>query len=393
MRKKYMGYKAYDYLGNYSPLELTCGDERVPEYLIPLTLEQELRVEKLRESNLFIGLHDHIELLPNDIFRDMSAYMKNGRRNTAYSQISRSYYDVVFEGLGGTLSKVSSPCGGKWDDCIYDIGMRSCDISHQDLLVKCETIEDIQKAKENGKIGWVMGMEDAQSIENELDRLDILYGFGLRTIGITYSASNYLASGGQDKSDCGLTGFGVKAIERMNKLGFLIDCAHSSNKTIIQVTEISQSPIVLSHIGARNLWNTNRMATDEALIAVAKNGGLVGVEAAPHTTMVSKDEEHTVYSVMKHFEYVRDLIGIDHVMFGTDLLYGDHVKLHNFAKGSIKSEHLDGMTKVDYVLGMENPTEASKNILRYLVMNNYPDEDIKKVLSGNLLRVLQNTWK
>ncbi len=393
MLNRYQGYEAWDYLGEEKPtINVSCGDCRVPEFLIPLTSEEVVRLEKIRRDNIFIGLHDHYDLLPDDIFQDMALYMKNGRRGIGYAQIARGAYDVIFEGVGGVLTRVSSSTGGKWDDCIYDIGMRSCDVAHQDYLVKCLSVEDIRKAKEDGRVGWVIGLEDAQSIENEIDRLDILYGLGVRVMGLTYSSSNYTGSGGQDRTDSGLSNFGIRVVERMNKLGILIDCAHSSEKSIIDVTEVSSAPIILSHIGARALWDTRRMATDECLVAVAAKGGVIGIECAPHTTMTSKTEEHTFYSAITHFEYVRDLVGIDHVMFGGDTLYGDHVKLHQFTKGTIKAEHKSGAVSVPYVKGAENPTEMSKNILRYLVCSNYSDNDIAKVMGGNLLRVLDQAW-
>ena len=392
MNKNYNGYKAWDYLANYKTFPLSSGDQCFPEFLIPLTEKQEIRVKKMQEKYILIGLHDHVDLLPKDIFKDMDAYMRGGRRGIGYAQLARGSYNAVFDGVGGVMTRVNSSAGGKWADCIHDIGMRSCDVAHQELLVKCLTVADLKRAKANGQIGWVMGIEDAESIENEIDRLDVLYGLGIRMMGLTYSSSNYTGSGGQDRTDAGLSNFGIKVVERMNQLGILIDCAHSSEKSILDVVEISKHPIVLSHIGARALWNTKRMASDECLKAVAAAGGVIGVECAPHTTMTSKDEEHTIYSAIKHLEYIRDLVGIDHVMFGGDTLYGDHVALHNFMRGSLKIERSDGMTTVPYVKGAENPTELSKNVVRYLVSANYSDEDIGKIMGGNLLRVLDQVW-
>ena len=104
---------------------------------------------------------------------------------------------------------------------------------------------------------------------------------------------------------------------------------------------------------------------------------------------------------MEHFEYVRALVGIDHVGFGPDTVYGDHVGLHGaYASAlSIKdsrrgggSSHEGDHPKVDYVEGLENPTEGSTNILRWLVRAGYDDEDIAKVMGGNALRVLRQVW-
>lgn len=393
MKANYKGYKAYDYLGaEYKGLRPSPGAQRVEEYLIPLNEEQEKRAEEVVAKNIFIALHDHAELLPDDIPNEMDQYRKLGRRVIAYKALAESNYDVVFDAVCGSMAKCASNAGWKWEEALWDMGMRLCDIAHQDFVIKCETLEDIYRAKREGKVAWIIGMESGAPIENELDRLDVLYGLGLRQMGLTYSSSNSIGAGGQDKYDSGLTDFGRKVVGRMNKLGILIDGAHSSSRTILDTVEISSKPIVLSHIGARAMWNTSRMATNEVMKAVASAGGLIGVEAAPHTTMTDKNEAHTCYSVIKHFEYIRDLVGIDHVTFGTDTLYGDHVALHGASKKYIKADVADDMVRVPYVKGMENMTEISKNIVRYLVKENYSDEDIAKVMGGNILRILKGTW-
>ena len=100
---------------------------------------------------------------------------------------------------------------------------------------------------------------------------------------------------------------------------------------------------------------------------------------------------------MEHFEYVKDLIGIDHVTLGPDTLYGDHVALHHafdattLSTGDPGAEEL-GYTEVPYVKYIENPTEASWNIPRWLIKHGYTDEEIGKVLGGNTIRVLEEVW-
>jgi membrane dipeptidase len=190
----------------------------------------------------------------------------------------------------------------------------------------------------------------------------------------------------------------------MNEVGMAIDCAHSSDRTTLDTIECSRKPIFLSHTGARSLWNIKRLAPDEVLKACADKGGVIGIEAAPHTTLTEKHPLHDIESYMEHFEYVRELVGIDHVAFGPDTLYGDHVGLHHvYADAlSIESSHESRQGKqalspsfeeVEYVKGIENPTEASKNILRWLVKHDYSDEDIGKVVGQNILRALREVWQ
>jgi len=107
---------------------------------------------------------------------------------------------------------------------------------------------------------------------------------------------------------------------------------------------------------------------------------------------------------MEHFEYIKDLVGIDYVGFGPDTLYGDHVGLHNVyaAALSIKEAHGSAAAgqsdqkaafeKVEYVKGLENPTEGSHNIVRWLVKHGYSDEDVAKVMGGNAIMLLREVW-
>jgi membrane dipeptidase len=204
----------------------------------------------------------------------------------------------------------------------------------------------------------------------------------------------------KEARDGGLTAFGKRAVERMNQVGMLIDCSHCGDQTTLDVVEASRKPIVLSHIGARSLWNTSRMAPDDVLKACADKGGIIGIEAAPHTTLTAAHPRHNLESYMEHFEYIKDLAGIDHVSFGPDTLYGDHVGLHHVYKVSLSIQESRKTSEggpppheeVAYVEGVENPTEASDNIVRWLVAHEYSDEQIAKVVGGNSLRLLKEVW-
>ncbi len=185
----------------------------------------------------------------------------------------------------------------------------------------------------------------------------------------------------------------------MNDTGMLIDCSHCGDQTTLDTIAASRKPIVLSHIGARALWESNRLAPDHVLKACADKGGVIGVEAAPHTTITRQTPKHSLESFMEHFEYIKELVGIDHVGFGPDTVYGDHVGLHDVyaASLSIKESRASGtddrqFDRVPYVKGLENPTEGSTNILRWLVKHGYRDEDIAKVMGGNALRLLSEVW-
>jgi membrane dipeptidase len=394
---KYKGYRSFEYLApgtDYREFKLAKELDRVPSRKVEVSDAQERRVQQLLTDNLAISLHDHCFIVPED-FADLAEYRRQGRDFTGYAGMAESGLDAVFDCLMDGTATITSKAGWKWDDIIYDLGMRLSDIAHQDFIVRGETLDDIRRAKENGQIAFIASLEAATPIENEVDRLDILYGLGIRSSGIAYSEANTLGSGLKEPRDGGLTEFGRQAVRRMNKLGIAIDISHSGDQTSMDTIDASEKPIFITHAGARALWNTKRMKPDEVIKAAAAKGGVIGIEAAPHTTLTQKHPRHSIESFMEHFEYCADLVGIDHVAFGPDTLFGDHVGLHRYfskqlaigaARGSL---HVD---EVEFVDGIENPAEAFPNIVRWLVKHEYSDADIAKAIGGNIKRVLEESW-
>lgn len=395
--KKYDNYRAYSYLdeNDFVRFPLFNRNSKKWSYLLPLDEEEEKRVKELAEKTVYISLHEHPTLLPQDL-NDVFDYTREGRDHCDYESLSESYYDAVFDNMLDGTCTIYSKSGWKWDEILHDLGMRLCDIAHQEMLIKCERVDDIYRAFREGKIAWVASIEGSALIENEIDRIDLLYGFGVRNMGITYSESNALGSGIKEDRDGGLTAFGKKAVRRMNQVGMTIDCSHTGYETTRDVIEESEHPVFLSHVGARALWDSKRLSPDDVLKACAERGGVIGVEAAPHTTLTKEHPRHSIDSYMDHFRYIADLVGPEHVAFGADTLYGDHVGLHYIFSGHLSQKNTQAASdfpRVTHVKGVENPTEASHNILRWLVKQNYSDEDIALVLGKNILRVLNQVWK
>ena len=396
-KKRYDGYRSYSYLEpdrDYKVFELAPEFDRVPGYDLQLSDAQESRAQRLIADSIVISLHEHPTIFPADI-DETFAYNRTGRHFTAYEGLAQSGMDAVFDNFMDGTACVTSKMGWKWDDILYDVGMRLSDIAHQDFVVRAERVQDIRDAHANGKVALVPGLEASTPIENEVDRIDILYGFGIRQMGIAYSEANSLGSGLKEHGDGGLSALGARAVERMNKLGIVIDVSHSGDQTALDAIETSTKPVLITHAGARAVWDTSRMKPDTVIKACAERGGVIGLEAAPHTTLSPDHPHHSIESVMDHFRYCVDLVGIEHVGFGPDTLYGDHYGLHKlFAKQLSLHEMTSGpaFEPVEYVDGLENPTECFPNIVRWLVKHDYSDDEIQAVIGENALRVLDEVW-
>lgn len=394
--KTYDGYRAYQYLDpkDLPNVEFVPQIDRVPSSKVKTSEDEEARVARIFEENLVISLHDHCFVAPKDLSGFLE-FRRSGREFTAYEGLAVSGLDCVFDAMMDGTAMITSRAGWKWDDVVFDIGMRLSDIAHQDMVRLALTTEDIRRAKAEGKIAFVVSLEGAAMIENEIDRIDVLYGMGMRSLGICYSEANALGAGLKEPAHYGLTSFGRRAVERMNRLGIAIDISHANDQTSMDTIETSEQPVFITHAGARALWDTPRLKPDEIIRACAEKGGVIGIEAAPHTTITRDNLTHSIESYMEHFEYCVDLVGIDHVAFGPDALFGDHVGLHNALREALSlgaSKGKQAYPTVEYVDGVENPAEAFPNIVRWLVTHGYSDEDIAKVVGGNIMRVLDQVW-
>ena len=385
-------YASYQYLmagEDYQIFDLAAELDRVQSTPPALDARQEATARRLLDQTIVISLHDHPTVRPSSP-DDFVSYRQQGRDVTGYAGIAASGVDVFFDGLMAGVAFMTSAHGWKFTDVVYDLGMRLCDLAHQAAVEPVYRVADIPRLRESGRQGLVFAVESCTPIENELDRLDILFGLGIRSMGLVYSEANFLGSGLAEASDAGLTRFGRATVTRMNRLGMLIDLSHAGDRTALDAIAASEHPVAISHTGARALWPTPRMKPDTVLRACAERGGVIGIAAAPNTTRVSGKAAHDLDAVMAHFEYCAELVGIEHVAFGPDTHFGDHVAWHRaFAGGANASATVSAAAYVD---GAENPAEAMRNITRWLVKHDYGEADIARVLGGNILDLLSAVW-
>jgi len=415
-KKKYDGYKAFQYLEpGIDYVDVNLRKKEITEEWqepVPLSQIEEEKFAEIMENNIVIDLHAH----PNVGLEDKSQQfirLRDGRANLAYEALSISGLDCIFDNLMNGGCFINTKRGWDWNGTIHDLGMKLSDIAHQDFVIHCKEAEDVVEAHKTGKLAWVAVIESSSCIENEVDRLDVLHGLGVRSMGINYSESNMLGSGLKELGDGGLTDFGYDAVIRMNKLGILVDVSHLSDQTALDTIASSKKPIICSHSGVRALTPTTRMFPDEVIQAIAERGGVMAIEAAPNLTVTEKNPLHSIESYMEHIEHCIDLVGIDYVGCGPDTLYSDHLGgyLHaietsgkmgighyNRPERGTTIRHLgidmdvEELKKLKYVRGMENPTECLQNVTRWMVKHGYSEKEIAKIIGGNGLRILKEVW-
>lgn len=249
---------------------------------------------------------------------------------------------------------------------IFDAFYTEMEANAEQVMVIRNTA-DIRRAQENGKLGAVLSIEGGEAVEGDLGVLRMLHKLGVRSIGLTWNERNNIADGvGDARSGGGLTVFGAAMIEEMNRLGILIDVSHLSDPGFWDVVELSKHPIIASHSNARSICCHRRNLTDDQIKALAKNGGVMGMNFA--AAFVREDGKPTIEHLLDHIDHIVNLVGPRHVGLGSD-----------FDGIGATPEGLTDVSKMPLV------TEG-------LVRRGYSDEDIKLILGGNYLRVFEQVW-
>ena len=287
-------------------------------------------------------------------------------------------------------------------DCVVEIGKLYNLFDNKDKKIKiAKTLEDIIESKKAEKKAFIIYFQDPHPIENSLEKLRVFYELGLRVVQLTYNESNYIGTGCTETVDRGLTDFGREIIKKMNEIGIIIDLSHCSKQTALDVLKISEKPVVFSHTGVKSLTQSPRNRTDEELMLLKNNGGLIGLSPwGPLCWNKTKKTRPTLEEYIDHIDYVVDMIGIDHVGFGSDTTLDDSKDILGTANQALKypgvvaeyNKFIGIDPGVRYAEGFSGVWEIS-SVVNRLEKRGYTTEDINKFLGGNFLRIIKNVWK
>jgi membrane dipeptidase len=280
---------------------------------------------------------------------------------------------------------------------------------HSDKLGLALTVKDARRLVKDGKLAVFLGIEGGHAIEDSLATLRMFHRLGVRVMTLTWWHNTNWAggSGGKPKNQ-GLTDFGKKVVREMNRLGMVIDVSHVSDRTFFDVLEVTTKPVIASHSCVRAICDHHRNLSDKMLKALAKNGGVIGInyylgfldpevnrqeqalwkKLDPELEKLEKkykDDRKTLVQkrrelfrsyrtkppkvpidrLIEHIDHVVKVAGVDHVGLGSD-----------FDGCSITPQGLDDTSDLPLI------TEK-------LLERGYSQEDIEKILGGNLLRVFE----
>lgn len=223
---------------------------------------------------------------------------------------------------------------------------------------------------DRGVFGAILHYEGAEAIDPDFAVLRLSYELGLRSLGLTWSRPNIFADGvGPRNEGRGLTGLGKELVRQCNEMGVLIDVSHLNEPGFWDVIETSTRPIVASHSNARAVCDHERNLTDEQIKALAKNGGLMGLNYAVGFIVpgARSGADVSLSAMVDHIDHVVDLVGIEHVALGSDY---------------------DGATVPDVV----GDAGRVQSLIEELARRGYDDAAIARICRDNWLRVLKAVW-
>lgn len=257
---------------------------------------------------------------------------------------------------------------------------------------------DIEEAKRTGKIGVIFHFQGTDPLEDSVELVDAYKAIGVGMIQLTYNVKNRVGDGCEERTDAGLSRFGLQVIERMNQAGIVVDCSHTGYRTTMDAFAASTAPTVFSHANPRAVHGTPRNIVDEQIKAAAATGGLTGIVGFP--PFVSPDQRPTLDQYIDHISYVANLVGIDHVALGIDYFtgqspYTSDAAAKQFYDGVIASGRWSTQSYPPppyvYPAGIETP-DKMPNLTAALLQRGFSEGDIRKILGGNWMRVFRAVW-
>ena len=265
------------------------------------------------------------------------------------------------------------------------------------FLTKATKPNDIELVKKSdGHCLYLTGNgvplpQDWISVEEELRAIRVFFQLGIRMMHVTYQRRNMLGDGCAETANGGLSDFGRQAIAEMNRQGVLVDIAHSGWQTSLEAAKVSTKPVVASHTTAAGLHHHIRSKPDEVLKALADSGGYAGICCISQFLGGKCD----INAFLDHIDYVVKKIGIDHVAIGTDVAYSSRPNGNNSIKLPPRRK---SRTRFAALWPKETltATESARESIAWtnwplftvgLVQRGYRDEDVKKIIGGNVMRV------
>ena len=378
---------------------------------LPIIVLTQSQAARVHEQAIVVDTHaDTTQRLVFDPKFDLGERHSDG--NIDIPRMKEGGLDALFFSIWVPSDVVGPPALKRAYDQIDAV--RETVRTHPNDLVLATTAADVRRAAGEHKIAALMGVEGGHMIDDDLRQLRNFAALGARYMTLTHFKNNNWADSSTDKpAHNGLTPFGKDVVREMNRLGMMVDISHVADKTFYDVLGLTTAPVIASHSSCRALTNHPRNMTDEMLRALARNGGVVMINY--HAAFIS--EEFRVASEKRSGDVVTSMSALSKKCGGNDACTtreGERIDHEAMMNGSLPKvsweriiDHIDHAVKIagaDHVglgsdfdgatmpLGLEDASKLPK-ITDALLKKGYSEQDVEKILGGNILRVMEAVEK
>jgi membrane dipeptidase len=268
---------------------------------------------------------------------------------------------------------------------IDQIALLHEEVAHDPRFAVCRNHADIDAARAEGRIGFLVTMEGVEPLAADIHLLGAFHELGVRCVGLTHVRRNLAGDGGliapSGSSPHGLSPFGLAVVDGCEEMGMLIDLAHLNPAGVEDVLARTRRPLVISHTNPRRFYDVERNSSDEQMLAVAERGGVVGVSSV---LLSPSPSGATAEGFVDQVAYVAELIGIDHVGLGFDFFDFIYRAMPPEERAAFEQHLATVHLPADLLDHSHAPT-----ITRLLIERGFSDSDIAKILRENWLRVIR----
>jgi membrane dipeptidase len=350
----------------------------------------ESRAKELHKQAIVVDAHNHIMI--------ELAYQRNRGNTAVFSnyyapRIRQGGVNVIMMVVGGDSTSLTDRSDLFWWGSIRVMDMLLLEAEESsDTMAICLNHKDIEETVAAGKIAVLMTLEGARPLTGKLnmDSLAVLRSFyrqGLRQLQLVDIGRNRVGDGHLERTGSRLTRFGIDVVKECNRLGMLVDVAHLNDEAFWDVVETCEGPFLDTHSCVHALREHVRNRTDEQIKALAAKGGVLGLSFM-HNYVGDGETRPTAEDLVNHIDYVAELVGVDYVGLGPDFWEGEVWTDGGSdpAPGFMEGMWVGIREGSAFIDGLEDVTKMP-TVTEALVRRGYSDEDVKKVMGGNLLRV------
>ncbi|MEK7341037.1 MAG: dipeptidase [Candidatus Binatota bacterium] len=300
-------------------------------------------------------------------------------RDAIAPRLIRDGINVCVYAISGDSYSHTQNTGRYLETALENIDMFLAEAPKSEGMISLiRTRSDLPEKVRPGNISFLLHFEGGMPLQGGIHQLRNFYRLGLRSMQLTWNFRNELGDGvWENRTKGGLTRFGVEVIKEMNRLGMVVDLSHMNREGFFQSLEVATAPLIVSHANACALLDNPRNLGDDQLKAIAAQGGLVGIFALPDR--VAKKDAN-LEDLLKHLDYMVELMGIEHVALGLDFIKYDGPR-------TLKDQH-HPLHKRTYVKDFEEIEDMPK-LIEGLVRHGYKEKEIALILGGNSLRVFK----